>query len=69
MATQVYVIPVECVEHFINDDDTFSDREKVKQIGTKCGEIYTLIDYEREINNGDLVISNDFTKEYVILID
>lgn len=65
MSTQVYVIPVECVEHFIDDDNRFTDREKVKRIGTKCGEIFTLIDFEREVNNGDL----DILTESVILID
>lgn len=67
MATQVYVIPVECVEHYQNDDGTFSDRDKVKRIGAKCGEIYTLIDFEREVNNGDLSIET--LTESVILID
>jgi hypothetical protein len=62
---QVYIIPAECVEHLMDEDNVITDREKAKRIGVKCGELFTLIDFEREVNNGDLEISN----KSVILID
>lgn len=61
---QVYVIPFECVEHLI-EDNLFTDREKVKRIGAKCGEILSLHDFEKEVNSGEL----DILTESVILID
>jgi hypothetical protein len=60
---QVYVIPQDCVEHLI-EDGIFTDREKVKRIGAKCGEILSPIDYEIGVNNGDIDLN-----ESLILID
>lgn len=61
---QIYVIPFECVEHLIDEDGVFKDREKVKKIGSKCGEIYSTLDFEVAVNTACVD-----TNESIILID
>lgn len=60
---QVYVIPFECVEHLI-EGGKFTDREKAKRIGVKCGNLMSIVDFEEAVNDESLNF-----EENVILID
>ena len=64
MNKQVYIIPIECVEHLLDGQGYITDREKAKRIGTKCGQIVSLMDFETIYNGGH---SDDW--ETIILID
>lgn len=61
---QVYIIPFDCVEHLYTDEGGFEDRDKVKRIGVKCGQVLSMMDFERESNLGNVDLTSD-----VILID
>jgi len=62
--TQVYVAPLECVGHLYNDDNNVTDRDAFKRATLKCGEVLSLIDFERECNLG-----NVSTENHLFLID
>jgi hypothetical protein len=61
---QVYIVLRECVEHFIDDDGKFTDRNKVKRIATRCGDIVSQAEFEDLANNGHIDLNDT-----VILID
>lgn len=62
--SKVYVVPFDCVEHLYDDENGYSNRAKVKRIAKKCGEVFSMHDYEIEFNKGN--ISSD---DNLILID
>lgn len=61
---QIYLVPLDLVHHLLDDDNNFKDREVVKKIARKCGDVLSLYDYEKQMNNGDIDVNENY-----ILID